>query len=81
MFWDQESSGGVIMSRMHPSHVTRSSDSSYYDEVCIHCGDTDIVPGGWGKLSNECPAEPEQHRVARLLGASREFVNSTLEKI
>ena len=73
MFWDQESSGGEIMSSKHPSHVTRSSDSSYYDEVCIHCGHTDVVPGGWGKLADPCSDEPEQHRVARLLEASQYF--------
>ena len=81
MFWDQESSGGEVMASMHPSHVTRYSDSSYYDEVCIHCGNTDVVPGKWGKLAYQCPDEPEQHRIARLLGATTEFVNSTLDNI
>ena len=81
MFWDQELSGVELMSSKHPSHATRSSDSSYYDEVCIHCGHTDRVPGGWGKLADLCPDEPEQHRVARLLGATTEFVNSTLDNI
>lgn len=69
------------MSSKHPSHVTRSSDSSYYDEVCIHCGHTDSVPVGWAKLADLCPNEPEQHRAARLLGATTEFVNSTLDNI
>ncbi len=78
MFWDQESSGGEIMSGKHPSHVTRYSDSSFYDEVCIHCGSTDRVPGGWGDLAYECAKEPEQHRVARLLQANEDFIKSTL---
>lgn len=76
MFWDQASSGGEMMSSKHPSHVTRSSDSSYYDEVCIHCNNTDVVWGGWGKLAYPCPNEPEQHRVARLLDAGTVFKSS-----
>lgn len=39
----------------HPSHVTRSSDASTFDEVCVNCGATDQVPGGWGKLAEPCP--------------------------
>lgn len=40
----------------HPSHVTRISlDASTYDEVCINCDATDIVPGGWGDLAKPCP--------------------------
>ena len=48
------------MTQKHPSHKTRYSDSSYYDEICIHCGATDIVPGGWGKLADPCPKEPKK---------------------
>jgi hypothetical protein len=33
-------------------HVTRMSDSSLYDEVCVHCGATDTS----GKLEDPCPA-------------------------
>jgi hypothetical protein len=33
-------------------HVTRMSDSSLYDEVCIHCGATDAS----GKLNEPCPS-------------------------
>lgn len=41
---------------LHPSHVTRiSMDASTYDEICINCGRTDEVPGGWGKLAEPCP--------------------------
>jgi hypothetical protein len=32
-------------------HVTRFSDSSLYDEVCVHCGATDTS----GKLEDVCP--------------------------
>jgi hypothetical protein len=39
----------------HPSHVTRFSwGASTYDEVCVNCGATDQVPGGWGELANPC---------------------------
>lgn len=40
----------------HPSHETRvSMDASTWDEICIHCGHTDIAAGGWGKLAEPCP--------------------------
>ncbi len=39
-----------------PSHVTRMSwDASSYDEICVNCNSTDVVPGGWGDLANPCP--------------------------
>ena len=41
--------------RRHPSHVTMVSDASSFDEICINCGNTDQVPGGWGELANPCP--------------------------
>jgi hypothetical protein len=37
-----------------PGHVTRYSDSSLYDEVCVNCGATDTS----GKLDQPCPAAP-----------------------
>jgi hypothetical protein len=40
----------------HPSHTTRSSDSSHYDEVCTKCGATDIAGCGWGRLAEPCTA-------------------------
>lgn len=46
--------------RKHPSHETRSSDASTFDEVCVNCGATDIAGGGWGKLAKPCPAKPAQ---------------------
>lgn len=36
----------------HPSHVTRFSDSSFYDEICVLCGTTD---GPGGLLEASCP--------------------------
>ncbi len=48
---------------MDPSHVTRFSwSASTYDEVCINCGETDHVPGGWGQLAFPCPC-PESERI------------------
>lgn len=45
----------------HPSHVTRFSwDTSTYDEICINCGATDKVLGGWGDLADPCPNPPGQ---------------------
>lgn len=45
----------------HSSHVTRFSfDASTWDEMCINCGYTDMVPGGWGQLAYECPVPIEQ---------------------
>lgn len=38
----------------HPSHETRFSDASTFDEICVNCGATDEVPGGWGLLANPC---------------------------
>lgn len=52
------------MSQKHPSHVTRFSfDASTYDEVCVRCGATDKVPGGWGDLANPCSNSPPQAQV------------------
>lgn len=39
----------------HPSHKTRFSDASTFDEICVNCGATDEVPGGWGALAKPCP--------------------------
>lgn len=40
---------------LHPSHVTRSSDSSSCDLVCTKCGAADHTPGGYGELRFPCP--------------------------
>lgn len=44
---------------LHPSHITRSSDASTFDEICVKCGATDQVPGGWGRLAEPCPKAGE----------------------
>ena len=45
------------MDTKHPSHVTRMSDASTYDEICVNCGARDEVPGGWGDLAKPCPKQ------------------------
>lgn len=41
---------------LHVSHVTRRiSDASSFDEICVNCGSTDQVLGGWGRLALPCP--------------------------
>lgn len=45
---------------LHPSHVTRMSDASSFDEICVNCGATDEVPGGWGKLAEPCLNPPKK---------------------
>jgi len=39
----------------HPTHSTRYSDSSHYDEKCTQCGATDMNPG---LLEAPCPNAP-----------------------
>lgn len=43
---------------LHPSHVTRFSDSSTRDYVCVNCGASDNTGGGWGGLALPCPNPP-----------------------
>lgn len=38
----------------HPSHRTRSSDASSFDEICTLCGARDVAGGGWGDLALPC---------------------------
>lgn len=47
------------MGGLHPSHKTRFSDASTFDEICEICGATDEVPGGWGELAKPCPGSRE----------------------
>lgn len=47
------------MNGPHPSHQTRISDASTFDEICINCGATDEVPGGWGALAQPCSNPPK----------------------
>lgn len=49
----------------HPSHKTRFSDASTFDEICELCGATDEVPGGWGKLAGPCPKAETMPKRAR----------------
>lgn len=49
--------------KKHLSHITRSSDSSLYDEKCVNCGATDIAGGGWGKLAQPCPNKPKEEQM------------------
>jgi len=65
--------------KLHPSHVTRISDASSYDEICVNCGRTDSM-GSWGRLVYLCPFEPEEHRIARSIGASGSFIASLENK-
>ena len=44
----------MSIDKKHPSHVTRHSDASSFDEVCINCGARDISGGGWGDLAKPC---------------------------
>lgn len=38
---------------IHPSHKTRFSDASTFDEICTLCGATDEI-GGFGNLQYPC---------------------------
>jgi len=49
----------------HPSHKTRISDASSFDEICVYCGATDEVPGGWGQLAYPCPKAPPRVLMCR----------------
>lgn len=45
------------MPEVHPSHDTRISDASSFDEICNNCGETDGI-GTFGKLVDPCVAAP-----------------------
>lgn len=50
---------------MHPSHRTRYSDSSLYDEVCVLCGATDSPHhrvNGIQALKAPCSAPDEERK-------------------
>ena len=40
---------------IHETHHIRYSDAYPFDIMCVKCGRTDQVPGGWGKLVEPCP--------------------------
>ena len=67
--------GDNAQDRLHPSHVTRSSDAGSFDEICINCLNTDRTDT-WGRLALPCTNEPNEHRIARLLEAGQGFVDS-----
>lgn len=46
------------MGAMHPSHKTRFSDSSLFDEICVYCLHTDSDRER--RLEKPCPAAPVQ---------------------
>ena len=50
------------MNGPHYSHVTRGSDASSFDEICVNCGAHDEVIGGWGLLAEPCPNAREAAR-------------------
>jgi hypothetical protein len=53
----------IYPDKCHPSHKTRSSDASSFDEVCTVCGCTDIAGAGWGKLKFPCnPVKKEKNK-------------------
>jgi hypothetical protein len=52
--------GYQVKDECHPSHKTRSSDASSFDEICILCGATDFAGGGWGNLRFQCKAVKEE---------------------
>jgi hypothetical protein len=54
MTYDINLIGGITVAELHPSHVTRFSDASTFDEICVNCGAHDDVPGGWGELAKPC---------------------------
>lgn len=44
---------------VHLTHETRISDASSFDEICVNCGATDKVPGGFGALAFPCSKKPD----------------------
>jgi hypothetical protein len=61
------------MQRVHPSHKTRISDASTFDEICDLCGAHDQVPGGLGDLVHPCPMNKGEavSDSGRVLGEGR----------
>ncbi len=49
---------------VHPTHVTRHSDASTFDEICVLCGNTDTA--GTGQLHMPCPTAGGDRRAALL---------------
>lgn len=49
----------------HPTHETRFSDASTFDEICVNCGATDSYGGG---LDSECPS-PKKNVLDKIVEA------------
>lgn len=48
---------------IHPSHKTRTSDASTYDEICVNCGANDGFSKD--KLAERCPSpKARKYRIA-----------------
>lgn len=60
---------------LHPSHVTRYSDSSLYDEVCVNCGATDRG----GKLAEPCP-KPAKELPGEVEGLRRDLKTTAADR-
>lgn len=55
----------------HPTHITRLSDSSFYDEICVLCGATDGRTDD--RLERPCPENPLPPEDAALQAALAPF--------
>ncbi len=49
----------------HPTHKTRISDASSFDEICVVCGATDVAGGGWGQLAIPVHRRPQDRGEAK----------------
>jgi hypothetical protein len=76
-FMSNEAYGSPSVSA--PGHVTRYSDSSLYDEVCVNCGATDAQAGG---LNQPCPAAPQPavSKLVQLLAEVRKHPSGSPEQ-
>lgn len=63
---------------LHPSHETRISDASSFDEICIHCGATDGI-GTWGAIADPCKAVSSEPVDA--LAEAREALTRKIDSV
>lgn len=63
---------------IHDSHVTRFSDSSLYDEICINCLHTDNDRER--RLEKECTVPLEQRRTLKQYYKDRETKLANYDK-
>jgi len=66
---------------IHPSHETRISDASTFDEICVKCGRTDEVPGGWGHLGEQCPMENDKEKRWEIPSKRQPPMNTELTQL